>query len=98
MYYPNTAIGVRSFLGKFPDEYVDGQKYTNTIESMWAVLKRAYHGIHHWMSKKHLQRYADELDFRHNEGNCRIPTMDRIGSLAAGCWGRRLTWKMLVAA
>jgi len=79
-------------------QFKNGLASTNTIESTWAVLKRAYHGIFHYMSPKHLQRYADELDFRHNEGNCRYPTMDRIGSLAAGCWGTRLTWDMLVAA
>jgi transposase-like protein len=50
-------------------QYVNGEATTNTIESMWAILKRSFHGIHHNMSKKHLQRYADELDFRHNEGS-----------------------------
>jgi len=79
-------------------QYVDGVKTTNTIESLWAVLKRSFHGIYHNFSKKHTQRYADELDFRHNEGNCRYSTMERIEGLAAGCWGTRLSWNMLVAA
>ena len=71
--------------------------FTNTIESMWAVLKRAYHGTFHYMSPKHLQRYAFEFDFRHNEGNVRYPTMDRISSLVGGCWGRRLSYAELIS-
>jgi transposase-like protein len=77
-------------------QYKNGVASTNTIESMWAVFKRAYHGTFHYMSPKHLQKYADEFDFRHNEGNAKIPTMDRIGSLVGGCWGIRLTWRELI--
>jgi len=77
-------------------QYKNGPACTNTIESVWAVLKRGYYGTFHWLSKKHLQRYADEFDFRHNEGNVRFPTMDRVDSLVAGCWGARLTWRELV--
>jgi len=77
-------------------QYVDGIKTTNAIESLWAVLKRSFYGIYHNFSKKHTQRYADELDFRHNEGNCRYSTMERIERLTAGCWGTRLSWKELV--
>jgi len=78
-------------------QYKNGLACTNSIESVWAVLKRGYHGIYHYMSKKHLQRYADEFDFRYNEGNVKFPTMQRVESLAAGCWNTRLTWKQLVA-
>jgi len=78
-------------------QYVNGQKYTNSIESVWAVLKRGCYGIYHKFSKKHLQRYADEFDFRQNDGNCKYHTMDRIGSLVAGCFAARLSWKELVA-
>ncbi|MDR0304559.1 MAG: IS1595 family transposase [Chitinispirillales bacterium] len=80
-------------------EYVskDGEVYTNSIESVWAVLKRGVNGIYQKVSHKHLHRYLSEFEFRLNEGNCKYPTMDRIDCLIAGCFGRTLTYKELVA-
>ncbi len=45
-------------------EYVNGMVHTNSIESMWAVLKRSYHGIHHHISGKHLHRYVNKFSYR----------------------------------
>ncbi len=47
-------------------EYARGECHTNSIESFWALFKRGYHGIYHWMSPKHMQRYVDESVFRVN--------------------------------
>jgi chaperonin cofactor prefoldin len=47
--------------------YVRGNVHTNSIESFWALFKRGYHGTYHSMSKKHLQRYIDEVVFRFNK-------------------------------
>lgn len=47
-------------------QYVKGNIHTNSIESFWALFKRNYHGTYHSMSKKHLQRYIDEIAFRFN--------------------------------
>jgi transposase-like protein len=76
----------------------DGSKaYTNGIESVWALLKRGFYGTFHKFSIKHLQRYADEFQFRWNDGNCKYYTMGRIDSLISRCWGITLPYKVLIA-
>jgi transposase-like protein len=40
--------------------------HTNTIEGYWALVKRTINGTYHWVSKKHLQNYLCECDFRYN--------------------------------
>lgn len=47
-------------------EYVRADIHTNSIESVWALFKRQLIGTHHWVSKKHLQRYIDEMTWRFN--------------------------------
>jgi transposase-like protein len=56
-------------------EYVRGDAHTNSIESFWALFKRGYHGIYHHMSKKHLQRYADEFVYRFNRRASEMQTV-----------------------
>ena len=78
-------------------EFVNGMSHTNVIESVWAVIKRGFYGVYHSFSRKHLQRYVDEFAYRLNEGNCNVPTMDRIDALLAKAVGVRVTYKMLSA-
>ena len=48
-------------------EYVNVNGDTsNAIEGFWTLFKRAYIGIYHYMSRKHLQLYADEVAYRYN--------------------------------
>ena len=45
-------------------EWARGDVNTNSIESVWALLKRAIYGTWHQVSVKHLQRYVNEVTFR----------------------------------
>lgn len=46
-------------------EFVRGAFHTNTIEGVWSQLKRTIKGTHIHVSKKHLQKYVDEVAFRY---------------------------------
>ncbi len=36
-------------------QYVrEGGIHINSVEGMWALFKRQYHGTHHWISPKHM--------------------------------------------
>jgi len=76
-------------------EFVNGMAHTNGIESVWALLKRGYHGTFHNFTAKHCQRYVDEFTFRLNAGKCKIKSMDRINAILDNSIGVRLTYKNL---
>lgn len=78
-------------------EFVRGSAHTNSIESVWAVLKRGLHGVYHHASKKHLFRYVDEFTFRLNEGNVERHTFERLDSFVDASAGKRLTYRRLIA-
>lgn len=76
-------------------EFVDGAAHTNSIESFWALLKRGYHGTFHFMSFKHLHRYANEFAYRLNAGPGN--DFDIVGDTVRDMQGKRLTYKQLKA-
>lgn len=78
-------------------EYVRGEVTTNSIESVWAVLKRGLHGVYHHASQKHLARYINEFTFRLNDGNVKRHTLDRLACFVDAVAGQRLTYKELTA-
>jgi transposase-like protein len=78
-------------------EYAAGPAHTNSIESVWAVLKRGYYGIYHSMSAKHLARYVNEFTFRLNEGNVKRHSLERLDSMIEAISGKRLTYAGLTA-
>ena len=75
-------------------EYIKGKAHTNGIESFWALLKRGYYGVYHYMSVKNFHRYINEFSFRHNTVD--ISTMEFIERTLCETVGKRLTYKELV--
>lgn len=81
----------------FGGEYSRGIVSTNSIESVWALLKRGIYGVYHQVSAKHLSRYVDEVSFRLNAGNVKQHTLDRLDSFVDAVDGKRLTYARLTA-
>ena len=75
-------------------EYVNGQIYTNGMESFWSMLKRGYNGVYHQMSPKHLHRYVSEFSGRHN--NRSLDTQHQMASIVRNATGKRLKYKDLI--
>jgi len=75
-------------------EYVKGDAHTNSIEGVWAQLKRQIIGVHHWVSPKHLDRYVGEMSYRINRRE--MAKGDRVNDLLAHTEGR-LTYRLLTA-
>jgi transposase-like protein len=73
-------------------EYVVGDVHTNSIESVNAMIKGNYR-IHNSYSKKHTQRYLNEVTFRLNSRN--KDTLERIAVLIRRASGLYLTYEML---
>ncbi len=46
---------------------MDGWLHTNTIESFWALIKRAWYGQHHHYSKHYMPLYVAETSWKYNE-------------------------------
>ena len=72
-------------------EYKRGDATTNTVESSFSLLKRGLIGTFHHVSEQHLQRYADEFDFRWNHR--KTTDMQRAEAAMRGIGGKRLTYR-----
>jgi len=72
--------------------YVDGKATTNSIESVFATLKRGFYGTFHSFTTRYTQLYLDEFAFRLNQGNVRRDTVDRLRSLILGGQNKRVTY------
>lgn len=48
------------------EEWARGDVHTNTIESVWAQLKRSIRRTHVSVSRKHLSKYVGEFEYRWN--------------------------------
>lgn len=87
---------VRHNVGQYVRYTPEGECVTtNRIEGFWAGLKRQLHGTHHSVSRKHLQRYVSEAEFKYN--NRDLNDGERTVKLIQSCDHRRLTYKELIA-
>ncbi len=48
------------------EQYVDGDKHTNTIEGFWSLLKRAWYGQHHHYTTGYTPLYVAERCYVYN--------------------------------
>ena len=76
-------------------EYVNGQGHVNEVESFRAVLKRAYHGVYHHVSKKHSNRYVAQFAVKYNLRD--LDTETQVQHIVAGMVGRKVLYRELVA-
>lgn len=60
-------------IARYTKVYVDGDVHTQTIDGFFALIKNAVRGVHHGVSRKHLQLYLDEFTFRYNHRNDGVP-------------------------
>ncbi|WP_455387426.1 IS1595 family transposase [Petrachloros mirabilis] len=75
-------------------EYARGDVTTNTVESSFSLLKRGLMGTFHSVSEKHLQRYADEFDFRWNTRQSQgFDDRARADEALRNIAGKRLTYR-----
>ena len=74
-------------------EYGRGSVTTNSIESIWAVLKRGHYGVYHHWSPKHLPRYLAEFEARMNMAG--MSSRQRMDAMIERAVGRRLTYAEL---
>jgi hypothetical protein len=75
------------------DEYVrtGGFHHTNTVESFFALLKRAVYGQFHHVSEAHLHRYLAEADFKYNTRS--NDDAERADALLRGVKGKMLLYR-----
>lgn len=75
-------------------QYAKNGHSSNSVENFWSHLKRGLTGIYIQVSRKHLQKYLYEFQFRHNNRNLAIH--EKIGIILdrMEC---RLKYKELIA-
>lgn len=66
---------------------------TNSVESSFSLFKRGLVGSWHKLSKKHLSRYLQEMEFRHNNRKNPAIFEDMLSGIAKN---PRLTFRALV--
>jgi len=62
---PGQAFASHETIKHRDGEYARGTVTTNTVEGFFSQLKRSIDGTHHHVTRRHLQRYLSEFDFRY---------------------------------
>jgi len=76
------------------EEYVNGDKHTNTAEGFFSVFKRGMKGVYQHCEEKHLHRYLAEFDFRYNNRTAvGVSDAVRTDRALAGAKGKRLLYR-----
>ena len=88
---PRRHMSVKHSVG----EYVREQAHTNGMESFWSMLKRGFTGTYHQISPKHLHRYVDEFQGRHNDRP--QDTITQMRNIVKGSANKRLRYQDLIA-
>ena len=86
---------IHSYVDHASKQYKNGETCTNGIENGWSIFKRTLNGTYNAVSRKHLQKYADEFSFRYNSKS--DTTQDRFNLLLRSTQDRRITYNTLIA-
>ena len=76
-------------------EYKKGNATTNNIENVFGLFKRRLIGIHHKITKKHIDKYLNSFVFYFNNKNLEIS--DRFDVAMSMMFGKQLTYATLIA-
>jgi hypothetical protein len=75
------------FVGK------DGQS-TNAVENFFGNFKRSMKGTYRFCGERHVQRYLNEFQFRHNHrAKLGFTDGERTAAALKGIEGKRLTYR-----
>lgn len=75
-------------------EYVRNMAHTNGMESFWSMLKRGHDGVYHHFSVKHLDRYVNEFEGRHNQRP--LDTEEQMSGMVQRGVGKHLPYEALI--
>lgn len=64
--YNRVALTMKHAVICHAEEYAYGPVHTNSIESFWAIIKRAWYGTHHHYSRKYMPLYIAEACYKYN--------------------------------
>ncbi len=76
------------------EQWVVGDVHTNSVEGVWSLFKRSIIGAFHKVSKKHLDRYLEELEWRFNNRDYPYIFRDAMRKIVRA---ETLTYKALIA-